>query len=60
MKKWLTLLGMTLGFVAASAAAQLPDFTELAENSPTPSSTSPPPRTPSRSGAATRCRIRTR
>nr|MBP8901401.1 trypsin-like peptidase domain-containing protein [Thiobacillaceae bacterium] len=31
MKKWLTLLGMTLGFVAASAAAQLPDFTELAE-----------------------------
>lgn len=31
MKKWLALLGMTLGFVAASAKAELPDFTELAE-----------------------------
>lgn len=31
MKKWLALLGMTLGFVAGGAAAQLPDFTDLAE-----------------------------
>ena len=31
MKKWLALLGVTLGFVAGSASAQLPDFTDLAE-----------------------------
>ena len=31
MKKWLALLGMTLGFVAANARAELPDFTDLAE-----------------------------
>jgi serine protease Do len=31
MRKWLALLGMTIGFVAGGAAAQLPDFTELAE-----------------------------
>jgi serine protease Do len=31
MKKWLALMGMTLCFVAGSATAQLPDFTDLAE-----------------------------
>jgi serine protease Do len=31
MKKWLALLGMTLGFVAVTAHADLPDFTDLAE-----------------------------
>ncbi len=31
MRKWLALLGMTLGFVAASARADLPDFTDLAD-----------------------------
>ena len=31
MRKWLALLGITLGFVAASARAELPDFTDLAD-----------------------------
>jgi serine protease Do len=31
MRKWFALMGMTLSFVAGGAAAQLPDFTELAE-----------------------------
>ncbi len=31
MKKWLALLGMTLGFMAGTAKAELPDFTDLAE-----------------------------
>ncbi len=31
MKKWLALMGMTLGLLAAGARAELPDFTELAE-----------------------------
>lgn len=31
MKKWFALLGMALGFVAGTATAELPDFTELAE-----------------------------
>ena len=36
MKKWLVLLGISLGFVATGASAQLPDFTDLVEKqSPT-------------------------
>lgn len=31
MRKWLALLGMTLGFAAMSARAELPDFTDLAD-----------------------------
>ena len=31
MRKWLALLGMTLGFAAGAALAELPDFTVLAE-----------------------------
>ncbi len=31
MQKWLALLGMTLGLMATSAMAQLPDFTDLAD-----------------------------
>ena len=31
MRKWLALLGMTLGFAAGSTLAELPDFTVLAE-----------------------------
>ncbi len=36
MKKWLALLGLSLGFMAGGAGAQLPDFVDLAEKqSPT-------------------------
>ncbi len=36
MKKWLVLLGVSLGFIAGAASAQLPDFTDLVEKqSPT-------------------------
>ena len=31
MKKWLALMGLTLGFMAAGARAQLPDFVDLIE-----------------------------
>lgn len=31
MKKWFVLLGITLGLVAGTAGAQLPDFTDLVE-----------------------------
>lgn len=31
MKKWLALMGITLGFMATGAMAQLPDFTDLAD-----------------------------
>jgi serine protease Do len=31
MRKWLALLGMTLGFAASAALADLPDFTDLVE-----------------------------
>jgi len=31
MRKWLALLGISLGFMAGGALAQLPDFTDLAE-----------------------------
>lgn len=31
MKKWLVLMGLSLGFIAAGASAQLPDFTDLVE-----------------------------
>jgi serine protease Do len=31
MKQWITLLGLTLGLVAQSALAQLPDFADLVE-----------------------------
>jgi serine protease Do len=31
MNKWLVMIGLSLGFVAAGARAQLPDFTDLVE-----------------------------
>jgi len=31
MMKWLALIGLSLGFIATGASAQLPDFTELVE-----------------------------